>query len=245
MLVNSPGDSDYDRAFAYLRWLTGLPWNARDEARIDLRRTRQLLDERHSGLATAKERILEYLAARKLGGGAKGRILCFISPSRSSERRVMMAVLLPDGLGVRQRRDPACPLRTSSPSSTSRERSVPFRNRRWTKPRPQGYLLMAHVPVKFQGRNSHAIHTSLHRHVCRGPHRLRRARRGQREQLRTGAHRIPQQRHAVLQCGWRVSSSDRSSGRHEHEQRLGRERFARPGGAYSRSRGGGPCGFTR
>ena len=79
LLASSPGDADYNRSFAYLRWLTGLPWNARDEARIDTRRTRQLLDERHSGLAKAKERILEYLAARKLGG-AEGSILCFIGP---------------------------------------------------------------------------------------------------------------------------------------------------------------------
>jgi len=80
MLANSPGDSDYNHRFTYLRWLAGLPWNARDDARIDLPCTRTLLDERHCGLATAKERILEYLAARKLGGGAKGSILCFIGP---------------------------------------------------------------------------------------------------------------------------------------------------------------------
>ena len=80
LLTNSPGDSDYNRSFAYLRWLAGLPWNARDETRIDLRRTRRLLEERHSGLAKAKERILEYLAARKLSGGPGGSILCFIGP---------------------------------------------------------------------------------------------------------------------------------------------------------------------
>ncbi len=80
LLTSSPGDSDYNSRFDYLRWLIGLPWNARDEARIDLPRTRKLLDERHSGLATAKERILEYLATRELGGGAKGSILCFIGP---------------------------------------------------------------------------------------------------------------------------------------------------------------------
>ena len=79
LLASSPGDADYNRSFAYLRWLAGLPWNARDEARIDTRRTRKLLDARHSGLAKAKERILEYLAARRLGG-AEGSILCFIGP---------------------------------------------------------------------------------------------------------------------------------------------------------------------
>ncbi len=80
LLTSSPGDSDYNSRFDYLRWLTGLPWSARDETRIDLGRTEKLLDERHSGLATAKERILQYLAARKLGGGAKGSILCFVGP---------------------------------------------------------------------------------------------------------------------------------------------------------------------
>ena len=79
LLTSSPGDSDYNRSLAYLRWLTGVPWNARDETRIDLRRTRKLLDERHRGLAKAKERILEYLASRELGG-ARGSILCFIGP---------------------------------------------------------------------------------------------------------------------------------------------------------------------
>ena len=80
MLASSPGDSDYNHRYAYLRWLAGLPWNARDEAQIDLPRTRRLLDERHWGLRTAKDRILEYVAARKLGGGAKGSILCFVGP---------------------------------------------------------------------------------------------------------------------------------------------------------------------
>ena len=80
MLASSPGDSDYNHRLTYLRWLAGLPWNARDGVQIDLPRTRKLLDERHCGLPTAKARILEHLAARKLGGSAKGSILCFIGP---------------------------------------------------------------------------------------------------------------------------------------------------------------------
>ena len=76
----SPGDSAYRDHLDVLRWLTDVPWNARDETRIDLRYTEKLLDERHSGLATAKERILQYLAARMLGGGAQGSILCFVGP---------------------------------------------------------------------------------------------------------------------------------------------------------------------
>ena len=79
MLSRSPHDSDYQDRLTYLRWLARLPWYARDEERIDLRRTAELLDERHRGLTKAKRRILEYLAVRKLGAG-KGAILCLVGP---------------------------------------------------------------------------------------------------------------------------------------------------------------------
>ena len=97
MLASSPGDSDYNHRFTYLRWLAGLPWKARDEARIDLPRTRKLLDERHSGLQTAKEQILEFLSARKLGGGRKGSILCFIGPP--GVRNTSLARGIADAMG--------------------------------------------------------------------------------------------------------------------------------------------------
>ena len=76
MLSRSPGDAD---RFTYLQCLTGLPWNARDEERIDLQRAGELLDEGHWGLAKAKTRLLEHLAVRKLGGG-RGAVLCLVGP---------------------------------------------------------------------------------------------------------------------------------------------------------------------
>ena len=79
MLSKSPGDAEYGDRFTYLQKLTGLPWTTRDEERIDLARTRALLDERHWGLAKAKVRILEHLAVRKLGGG-RGAALCLVGP---------------------------------------------------------------------------------------------------------------------------------------------------------------------
>ncbi len=79
MLSKSPGDAEYGDRFTYLQHLTGLPWNARDEERLDLARARALLDERSWGLAKAKERILEHLAVRKLGGGG-GAVLCLVGP---------------------------------------------------------------------------------------------------------------------------------------------------------------------
>jgi ATP-dependent Lon protease len=64
----------------YLDWLTGLPWGALSEDHLDLANARTVLDEDHYDLEKVKERILEYLAVRKLKAEAKGPILCFVGP---------------------------------------------------------------------------------------------------------------------------------------------------------------------
>jgi ATP-dependent Lon protease len=64
----------------YLDWLVALPWQKRADEVIDLPRTKQTLDADHSGLEKAKDRILEYLAVRKLNPEVKGPILCFVGP---------------------------------------------------------------------------------------------------------------------------------------------------------------------
>ena len=62
----------------YLDWLVSLPWNVMTEDTIDIERAKEILDEDHHGLDEPKERILEYLAIRKLVGKPKGPILCFV-----------------------------------------------------------------------------------------------------------------------------------------------------------------------
>ena len=57
-----------------------LPWNKRTEEVIDLAKTKTVLDADHSDLEKAKDRILEYLAVRKLNPEVKGPILCFVGP---------------------------------------------------------------------------------------------------------------------------------------------------------------------
>src|SRR5215471_7708922 len=64
----------------YLDWVVALPWQKRTDEVIDLPRTKQTLDADHSGLEKAKDRILEYLAVRKLNPDVKGPILCFVGP---------------------------------------------------------------------------------------------------------------------------------------------------------------------
>jgi ATP-dependent Lon protease len=72
--------AEYTVSRTYLDWLITLPWQKRTEEVIDLRRTREVLDADHSGLEKAKDRILEYLAVRKLNPEVKGPILCFAGP---------------------------------------------------------------------------------------------------------------------------------------------------------------------
>jgi len=64
----------------YLDWLLALPWNKETEDRLDLELAEKILDEDHYGLKKPKERILEYLAIRKLATQMKGPILCFVGP---------------------------------------------------------------------------------------------------------------------------------------------------------------------
>jgi ATP-dependent Lon protease len=72
--------AEYTVSRTYLDWLVMLPWQKRTEEVIDLRRTKDVLDADHTGLEKAKDRILEYLAVRKLNPEVKGPILCFVGP---------------------------------------------------------------------------------------------------------------------------------------------------------------------
>jgi len=67
-------------ARTYIDWLVAMPWQRFTEEAIDLARTKAVLDADHSGLETLKDRILEYLAVRKLKPEIKGPILCFVGP---------------------------------------------------------------------------------------------------------------------------------------------------------------------
>jgi ATP-dependent Lon protease len=72
--------AEYTVSRTYMDWLVTLPWQKRTEEVIDLPRTKDVLDADHSGLEKAKDRILEYLAVRKLNPDVKGPILCFAGP---------------------------------------------------------------------------------------------------------------------------------------------------------------------
>jgi ATP-dependent Lon protease len=64
----------------YLDWLVTVPWSQKTEELVDIDEAQKVLDEDHYGLSKVKERILEFLAVRKLAGKMKGPILCFVGP---------------------------------------------------------------------------------------------------------------------------------------------------------------------
>jgi ATP-dependent Lon protease len=77
----TPASAEYMVSRTYLEWMTSLPWNKSSGAEeINIAKGKEILDEDHYDLEKVKERILDYLAVKKLQPGMKGPILCFVGP---------------------------------------------------------------------------------------------------------------------------------------------------------------------
>jgi ATP-dependent Lon protease len=75
-----PAASEYGVIRNYLDWIVSLPWTIYSKDRLDLVKIEQILTGDHYGLKKPKERVLEYIAVKKLKGQLKGPILCFVGP---------------------------------------------------------------------------------------------------------------------------------------------------------------------
>ena len=75
-----PDASEANIIRTYIEWILDLPWKKSSKDLLDLKRAAEVLDEDHYGLEKVKERILEFLAVRKLNRNTKGPILCFVGP---------------------------------------------------------------------------------------------------------------------------------------------------------------------
>src|SRR5882724_874524 len=77
----TPASAEYMVTRTYLEWMTSLPWSkSSGSAEIDISKAQTILNEDHYDLEKVKERILDYLAVKKLQPGMKGPILCFVGP---------------------------------------------------------------------------------------------------------------------------------------------------------------------
>jgi ATP-dependent Lon protease len=75
-----PSSAEYTVARTYLDWLIALPWSKSTKDNLNISSAQKVLDTDHYDLKKVKERILEYLAVRKLKDDMKGPILCFVGP---------------------------------------------------------------------------------------------------------------------------------------------------------------------
>jgi ATP-dependent Lon protease len=75
-----PQSAEHGTIRNYLEWLADLPWSKSTEDHIDLKAAREVLDRDHYDIEKVKDRILEFLAVRKLKPDAPSSILCFVGP---------------------------------------------------------------------------------------------------------------------------------------------------------------------
>ncbi len=92
-LAKMPSASaEYTVARTYLEWLVALPWSITTHDNLEIPIVSKVLDEDHYDLEKVKERILEYLAVRKLKQDMKGPILCFVGPPGTGKTSVGMSI---------------------------------------------------------------------------------------------------------------------------------------------------------
>lgn len=76
----------------YVEWILDLPWETETEDNLDLKNALKILDKNHYGLKKVKDRILEYLAIRKLKNDMKGPIICFVGPPGVGKTSIAMSI---------------------------------------------------------------------------------------------------------------------------------------------------------
>lgn len=80
LLKMSPHSAETGVIRTYLDWIIELPWDKETEEKIDIKKSRNILNDDHYGLLDVKERILEFIAIRKLTNSTKGPIICLVGP---------------------------------------------------------------------------------------------------------------------------------------------------------------------
>lgn len=87
-----PAASEYAVIRNYVDWIVHIPWQTYSKDRLDLKKIEQILTKDHYGLQKPKERVLEYIAVKKLKGQLKGPILCFVGPPGTGKTSIGKSV---------------------------------------------------------------------------------------------------------------------------------------------------------
>jgi ATP-dependent Lon protease len=105
----------------YLEWIASLPWNVTTEDNLDLHHAREVLDADHYDIEQVKDRILEFLAVRRLKPDARGSILCFVGPpsgASSSGSASAACATRPRSAAIAAPTSAPCRARSSAPCAT-------------------------------------------------------------------------------------------------------------------------------
>ena len=87
-----PASSEYGVIRNYLDWIVNLPWRVYSKDNLNLKKIERVLTKDHYGLEKPKERVLEYIAVKKLKGSLKGPILCFVGPPGTGKTSIGKSV---------------------------------------------------------------------------------------------------------------------------------------------------------
>lgn len=77
---------------AYLDWVFNIPWNKQTKENIDIKKASDVLNNEHYGLDDVKDRILEYLAVKKISKNSKGPILCLVGPPGVGKTSIVKSI---------------------------------------------------------------------------------------------------------------------------------------------------------
>ena len=135
----SPQSAEYPVIRTYLDWIITLPWNVTSDDNLDIAHAREILDRDHYDLEKVKDRILEYLAVRKLKSDLHGPILCFVGPPGVGKTSLGRSIAEAHGAQVRahQRRRRARRGRDPRPSAHVRGRDARHHHPRHARRRHQ------------------------------------------------------------------------------------------------------------
>ena len=88
----TPSSSEGSTIQTYLDWVLSVPWGKSTKDSLDIKKAREILDEDHYGLDDVKQRIIEYLAAKKFSGSLKGPILCLVGPPGVGKKSIAKSI---------------------------------------------------------------------------------------------------------------------------------------------------------
>ena len=83
---------EYGMLYDYLEFVTSLSWKPEPAAAIDLKEAEKILDEDHYGLEKVKDRVIEYLAVKKLSPNIKGGLICLVGPPGTGKTSIAMSI---------------------------------------------------------------------------------------------------------------------------------------------------------